>query len=76
MKCRICYRKRFFTYLTKTIINAAGVSIKSYTFIVEISQSSIDLAILNLIASYFNAGYIYSYNGISRFRLTKKKIGH
>ena len=63
----------FFTYFTKTRVNSAGKTVKDYYLVFEISQRTQDLHILNLIASYFKVGNVYTdTNGISRYRLRIK----
>lgn len=63
-----------FTYFTRTRVNSAGKSVKDYSLVFEISQRTQDLHILNLIASYFKVGKVYTEtSGISRFRLGTKE---
>lgn len=64
------------TYFTRSRENSTGKAVKDYTLVFEISQRTQDLHILNLIASYFKVGNVYTgTNGISRYRLaTKDKI--
>ena len=62
-----------FTYFTKTRVNSAGKTVKDYSIVFEISQRTQDLDILNLIASYFKVGNVYTdTSGISRYRLRTK----
>lgn len=49
-----------FTYFTKTRVNSAGKTVKDYSLVFEISQRTQDLHILNLIASYFKVGKVYT----------------
>ena len=46
--------------LQKTRVNSAGKTVKDYSLVFEISQRTQDLQILNLIASYFKVGNIYT----------------
>jgi len=58
------------TYFTRRRVNSNGKTVKDYTLVFEISQRTQDLHILNLIASYFKLGSVYTgTNGISRYRL-------
>jgi len=62
-----------FTYFTKTRVNSEGKTVKDYSLVFEISQRTQDLHILNLIASYFKVGNVYTdTSGISRYRLRTK----
>jgi len=62
-----------FTYFTKTRVNSAGKTVKDYSLVFEISQRTQDLHILNLIASYFKTGKVYTDTSrISRYRLRTK----
>ena len=64
-----------FTYFTKTRVNSAGNPVKDYSLVFEISQRTQDLHILNLIASYFKTGKVYTgTNGVSRFRFSSKDL--
>lgn len=64
------------TYFTRSRVNSKGKTVKDYTLVFEISQRTQDLHVLNLIASYFKVGNVYTgTSGISRYRLgTKDKI--
>jgi len=62
-----------FTYFTKTRVNSAGKPVKDYSLVFEISQRTQDLHILNLIASYFKTGKVYTEtSGVSRLRFRNK----
>jgi hypothetical protein len=54
-------------------VNSAGKTVKDYSLVFEISQRTIDLHILNLIASYFKTGKVYTEtSGVSRLRFRSK----
>ena len=62
-----------FTYFTKTRVNSANKTVKDYFLVFEVSQRTQDLHLLNLIASYFKTGKVYTEtSGVSRFRLSGK----
>jgi hypothetical protein len=49
--------------------------VKDYVLVIEVSQNSKDLFILNSIKSFFKVGSVYSESrGISKFRLAKKNV--
>lgn len=61
-----------FPYFTKTPVNSAGMPVKDYSFVFEISQRTQDLH-LNLIACYFKTGKVYTEtSGVSRLRFRSK----
>lgn len=63
-----------FTYFARKRVNASGITVKDYSLVFEVSQRTQDLQILNLIASYLNAGSVYTdTKGISRYRLRMNK---
>nr|YP_009543511.1 LAGLIDADG endonuclease [Coniothyrium glycines]AYU74401.1 LAGLIDADG endonuclease [Coniothyrium glycines] len=65
--------KGSFTYLTKTRVNSAGMPVKDYSFVFEISQTTQDLHLLNLIACYFNTGEVYTETtGVSKLIISSK----
>lgn len=60
-----------FTYFTRKRITSKGEEVKDYTLAFEIGQRTQDLHVLNLIASYFKVGNVYTETrGISKYRLT------
>ncbi len=62
-----------FTYFTQTRVNL-GKIVKNYYMVIEISQKTLDIHVLNLIASYYKVGKVYTdTRGISRFRLRSKE---
>lgn len=62
-----------FTFFTKKRNSASGKIVKDYTLVFEISQRTQDLQLLNLIASYFKVGKVYTETrGISKYRLRSK----
>jgi len=62
-----------FTYFTKTRVNSAGMPVKDYSLVFEISQRTQDLHLLNLIACYFKTGKVYTEtSGVSRLRFRSK----
>lgn len=64
-----------FTYFTRTRKNSIGNMVKDYVLVIEVSQNSKDLFILNSIKSFFKVGSVYSESrGISKFRLAKKNV--
>lgn len=61
-----------FTYFTRSRTNSAGLIVKDYTLIFEVSQRTKDIYVLNLINSFFNTGNVFTdtRSDISRYRLT------
>lgn len=61
-----------FTYFARSRVNSAGITVKDFTIIFEVSQRTIDVHTLKLISSFFNEGNVYTNtkNNISRYRLT------
>jgi hypothetical protein len=62
-----------FTYFTKTRKNSSGKIVKDYSLVIEVSQRTQDLHVLNLIALYFKVGKVYTETrGMSKYRLGVK----
>lgn len=63
-----------FTYFTRTRTNFANEIVKDYSFVFEVSQSTKDLYVLNLIHAYFKVGSVYTdTKRVSRYRLRANK---